>query len=180
MGAGREELVRTARIFGIDPGYGRCGWGAVETNGSQLRLLACGVIETPAGEPLSRRLAALHHELARLLAQYRPGEAAVEELFFAKNVKTAIAVGQARGVVLLACAQAGVELAEYKPAEIKLAVSGYGAAAKTQVQHMVRLLLAMPEVPRLDDASDALAVAICHAHSRGLRALTDSRKGEGA
>lgn len=143
-------------------------------------MQAFGVIETPAGEPLPDRLLALYRGLADLLERYTPDEAVLEELFFSKNVKTAIAVGQARGVALLACAQAGVTLAEYKPGEVKLAVSGYGSAAKGQVQHMVQVLLAMPSPPRQDDAADALAVAICHAHSRGLRVLTANPQNDGS
>ncbi|MCK5219773.1 crossover junction endodeoxyribonuclease RuvC, partial [bacterium] len=105
------------------------------------------------------------------IRQYAPDEAAVEELFFSRNVKTAVDVGQARGVVILTCAQAEIEIAEYKPVEIKMAVTGYGAAPKTQIQSMVKMLLGLKTVPRPDDAADALAVAICHAHSRASRKL---------
>jgi len=161
--------------LGIDPGYGRCGWGVLDVVGNRLLQQAHGVVETPKGETLPRRLAILYAELQRIIRCYEPDEIAMEQLFFSKNVKTAIDVGQARGVAVLACAQAEVALAEYKPNEIKLAVSGYGAATKTQVEHMVRILLTLKDAPKLDDATDALAVAICHAHSRNLKKLADCR-----
>ena len=160
-------MVNTPRvILGVDPGYGRCGWGVLECRGNSLRQLGCGVIETPAGKPLPGRLLQLYEALEAVIRQYAPTEAAVEELFFVKNIKTGISVGQARGVLILACAQAGLAIAEYKPVEIKLAVTGYGAAAKAQVQKMVQTLLRTGVLTVLDDAIDALAVAICHAHTR--------------
>jgi crossover junction endodeoxyribonuclease RuvC len=152
-------------ILGVDPGYGRCGWGVVECRGNSLHSLGCGVIETPAGRPLPGRLLQLHDELEGVIRRFTPTEAAMEELFFSKNVKTGISVGQARGVLILACIRAGLDVAEYKPVEIKLAVTGYGAAAKGQVQKMVQTLLRTGVLAVLDDAIDALAVAICHAHS---------------
>jgi crossover junction endodeoxyribonuclease RuvC len=159
-------------ILGVDPGYGRCGWGIVECRGNSLHALGCGVIETPAGQPMPRRLLQLHEEIEVVISRYAPAESAVEELFFAKNVKTGINVGQARGVLILACARAGLPVAEYKPVEIKLAVTGYGAAAKGQVQKMVQTLLRTGTLTVLDDAIDALAVAICHAHTcRGQELL---------
>jgi crossover junction endodeoxyribonuclease RuvC len=164
-------LVSGVRILGIDPGFGRCGWGIVDLQGSHLHYQACGVIQTPKGLPLPQRLEALHSELEQILRDYAPAETAVEELFFAKNVKTAIDVGQARGVIVLTCAEAGLPVMEYKPAEIKLAVSGYGAATKPQIQQMVRVLLSLKDPLRFDDAADALAVAICHAHARNWRKL---------
>lgn len=163
--------MKPVRLLGIDPGYGRCGWGVIDLAGNQLRHCASGVIETPKTDELPRRLAALHAGLRRVIAEYAPDETAVEELFFAKNVKTAIQVGQARGVVVLTCAEAGLPVAEYKPAEIKQAVSGYGAATKPQIERMVCVLLALAAPPALDDATDALAVAICHAHCRRMKNL---------
>ncbi len=153
-------------ILGIDPGFGRCGWGVVEILGNRLHSLGCGVIETPAGHPLPERLMMLYAELEKVIKAYSPREAGVEQLFFSKNVKTGIDVGQARGVIVLACAQAGIQVAEYKPVEIKMAVTGYGAATKVQVQKMVETLLNVKGLSVLDDAYDALAVAVCHAHSR--------------
>lgn len=138
--------------------------------GNRLQFQKCGVIETPGSRSMPQRLALLHRELLQLLHSHAPDETAVEQLFFAKNVKTAIDVGQARGVILLTCEEAGLPVAEYKPSVIKQAVSGYGAAGKTQVERMVKVLLALKSAPRLDDATDALAAAICHAHCRGLQA----------
>ncbi len=170
MGPRREKLVSSGvPILGVDPGYGRCGWGIVEMLGNRLRTCGCGVIETSARVPFTERLTVLHAELQEVIRRHGPGEAAVEQLYFAKNVKTAIDVGQARGVVILTCAEAGLAIAEYKPVEIKLAVTGYGAATKDQVQRMLRMLLGSQPLPKLDDASDALAAAVCHAHSRALK-----------
>jgi crossover junction endodeoxyribonuclease RuvC len=151
--------------LGVDPGYGRCGWGVLECRGNSLHSLGCGVISTPAGKPMPERLLELYAALEAVIRQYAPTEAAMEELFFSKNIKTGITVGQARGVLILACARAGLNVAEYKPVEIKLAVTGFGAAAKGQVQKMVQTLLRTGALKVLDDAIDALAVAICHAHS---------------
>ena len=164
-------MSKSLTILGIDPGYGRCGWGLIEIDRNSLHSLGYGVIETTARESFPRRLFLLHEQIRKIIRQYAPDEAAVEELFFSRNVKTAVDVGQARGVVILTCAQAEIEIAEYKPVEIKMAVTGYGAAPKTQIQSMVKMLLGLKTVPRPDDAADALAVAICHAHSRASRKL---------
>jgi crossover junction endodeoxyribonuclease RuvC len=129
-------------------------------------MVDCGVIETPAGQPFPARLMDLHGALLRVMQTHAPQEAGIEQLFFAKNIKTGIDVGQARGVAVLACAQSGLKIAEYKPVEIKQAVTGYGAATKPQVQKMVQTLLNVKTLSAGDDAVDALAVAICHAHSR--------------
>jgi crossover junction endodeoxyribonuclease RuvC len=153
-------------ILGIDPGYGRCGWGVIEVLGNRLSAVECGVVETPSGQPLPERLVILFQELNEVIRRHAPTEVAIEELFFSKNVKTGIDVGQARGVTVLVCAQNGLKVAEYKPVEIKLAVTGYGAATKSQVQKMVQTLLNVRDLSARDDAFDALAVAICHAHSR--------------
>lgn len=150
-------------ILGIDPGTAIVGYGLVEAGGGCLRALAYGCIRTPAGEETCRRLATIYTGVRELITQQRPATLAIEELFFNKNSKTALAVGQARGVILLAAAHAGLPVAEYTPLEVKQAVAGFGRAPKEQVQRMVQALLALPEKPRPDDVADALAVAICHA-----------------
>ncbi len=164
-------MSKALSVLGIDPGYGRCGWGLVEVEHNRLQSRGYGVIETSSRESFPRRLFLLHEQIRKIIRQYAPDESAVEELFFSRNVKTAIDVGQARGVVILTCEQAEIEIAEYKPVEVKMAVTGYGAASKTQIQSMVKMLLGLKKAPRLDDAADALAVAICHAHSRTQRKL---------
>ncbi len=155
------------RILGIDPGFGRMGYAVVTTVGNKLRLLVCDATITPTGQDYPLRLQLLYEELSVVIARYHPQEAAVEKLFFGKNVTTAIGVAQARGVALLTLVQSGLIIAEYTPAEVKLAVTGYGAARKEQVGYMVRQLLNLPTVPRPDDAADAAAIAICHAHIIG-------------
>ncbi len=152
-------------ILGIDPGYGRVGYAVVETQGSALRLLACDTIITPKGLAYPERLQQVYEQLREVIARYRPQEAAIEKLFFGKNAPTAIAVAQARGVALLAIAQTGLSVAEYAPSEVKLAVTGYGAATKGQVGEMVRILLHLSSIPRPDDSADAAAIAICHAQT---------------
>jgi crossover junction endodeoxyribonuclease RuvC len=159
------------KIFGIDPGSVRTGYGCVETDGSRHRLVTCGVLSAPAGASLPEKLHAIHLGLGRLLATAGPDAVAIENLFHARNVRSALVLGHARGVAVLAAVEAGVPVAEYSPAEIKQAVAGYGRAEKSQMQHMVRLLLGLDAVPSPHDAADALAVAICHAHLRtGLAA----------
>jgi crossover junction endodeoxyribonuclease RuvC len=160
-------------VLGIDPGTAITGYGLVR-QGDELHLVACGVITTPAGMPLPDRLLRIHQELSALLHAYQPQAVAVEELFFSKNVRTAMSVGQARGVVLLAAAQAQTPIYEYKPSEVKQAVAGYGGAGKAQIQEMVRLLLALDAAPQPDDAADAVAIAICHLHSARLRDLANA------
>jgi crossover junction endodeoxyribonuclease RuvC len=153
--------------LGIDPGTATTGYGLVrDLPDGSLQLVTFGTFVTPAGSPAPARLTMLYHHLKEMLLLHRPDSAAVEKLFFQSNVKTALAVGQARGVVLLALAEAGLEIAEYTPNEVKQAVAGYGGADKRQVQEMVRVLLAMPEIPKPDDAADALAIAITHLHTR--------------
>jgi crossover junction endodeoxyribonuclease RuvC len=159
------------RVVGIDPGTAITGYGVVEEAGSDLRSLAFGTIRTPAGQPLPGRLQSIYREIRSLAAEFKPEAAAVEELYFSSNVRTAMSVGQARGVTLLALVDSGLSVAEYSPLAIKQAVTGYGGADKAQMQEMVRLLLGLAEVPRPDDAADALAVAICHFHSARLLAL---------
>jgi crossover junction endodeoxyribonuclease RuvC len=153
-------------VLGIDPGTATTGFGLVRLReDGSLESVAYGTILTPSGMPAHQRLSMLFHQLSELLLLHRPDSCAVEKLFFQSNVKTAIAVGQARGVVLLAISEAGLELAEYTPNEVKQAVAGYGSAGKKQVQEMVRVLLGLPGIPRPDDASDALAIAITHLHT---------------
>lgn len=151
-------------VVGIDPGTATTGYGIVEEKGYGLEAITYGVVTTAPSLPLEQRLAQLFDALSTLIQRYKPDSAAVEQLFFQRNVRTAIAVGQARGVALLALAKAGLSVGEYSPLEVKQAVTGYGGADKNQVQHMVQLLLNLPEVPHPDDAADALAVAICHLH----------------
>ncbi|MBO9326670.1 MAG: crossover junction endodeoxyribonuclease RuvC [Roseiflexus sp.] len=157
--------MTATRTIGIDPGTARMGWGVVEEMDGVLRLVDCGVLTTPAELSQAERLLLLYNELHLLIEQYRPAAAAIEELFFGKNVNTALTVGQARGVVLLTLAQAGIPVYEYKPLQVKQALAGYGGADKRQMQEMVRLTLRLPAIPRPDDAADAVAVAICHTYA---------------
>jgi crossover junction endodeoxyribonuclease RuvC len=152
-------------VLGIDPGTARLGYGIVERQGSQLTMLDYGCLETVNDRPLEQRLFLIHEGIDDLIGTYRPEAVGVERLFFNKNVQTAMAVGQARGVVLLTAAQHGLPVLEYGPHEVKMAVTGYGRAPKDQVQRMVQLVLSMEQLPRPDDAADALAVAICTAHA---------------
>lgn len=159
-------------VLGIDPGIAITGYGLVqEGKDGSLEAVDHGVILTAAGTPLPQRLSQLYRSLQEIIQLYHPDSSAVEQLFFVRNVKTGIAVGQARGVALLALAQGQVAVAEYTPNEIKQAVSGYGKAEKIQIQEMVRLLLNLNELPQPDDAADALAVAICHLHSARMHDL---------
>ncbi len=152
-------------VLGIDPGTARLGYGVVAREGSALSMVGYGCLETTNDRPLEQRLLIIHAGLTELVLEHRPEAVGVERLFFNKNVQTAFAVGQARGVVLLVAAQFGLPVLEYGPHEVKLAVTGYGRAPKEQVQRMVQLVLSMAELPRPDDAADALAVAVCTAHA---------------
>jgi len=152
-------------VLGIDPGTAATGFGVLERSGSQLRAIDYGCIETPAGMDLSERLLLIHDAIGTLIDLHQPTLVAVERLFFNKNVQTAFSVGQARGAVLLTAAEHGIPVSESTPSEVKLAVTGYGKAPKAQVQRMVQALLGLGELPRPDDAADALAIAICTAHS---------------
>ncbi len=161
--------------LGIDPGTATTGYGLVrETQQGQLEAVKYGVILTPAGELPEKRLLYLYQQLKELILLHRPDTAAVEKLFFQRNVSTAISVGQARGVILLSLAEAGVPVTEYNPLDVKQAVAGYGGAEKGQVQQMVKALLDLEAIPRPDDAADALAIAICHLHSSRLLDLARS------
>lgn len=161
-------------VLGVDPGTAITGYGLVEDDGDTLSLVACGVVTTPAGMPLPLRLQHMYRALSEIVAAYRPTEAAVEELFFSRNARTALAVGQARGVVLLALADANLSISEYTPLQIKQAITGYGQASKQQVQEMVKLLLNLEATPEPDDAADAVAAAICHIHHRRLGGLVST------
>ena len=154
------------RVFGIDPGSERTGYGCVETDGSRHQLIASGAITALASDTFPARLARIHAELTRLLAECRPDSVAIENLFHASNARSALKLGHARGVAMLAAVQAGCEVAEYTPSEVKRAVVGYGRAEKAQVQQMVKVLLGLDHLPTPHDAADALAVAICHVHAR--------------
>ena len=153
------------RTFGIDPGSERTGYGCVETDGRRHRLVACGAIIAIPGDTFPHRLARIHRELAVQLATWRPDCVAIENLFHAKNARSALKLGHARGVAMLAAIEAGCDIVEYTPAEVKRAVVGYGRAEKQQVQQMIKLLLGLEKAPKPFDVSDALAVAICHLHS---------------
>jgi crossover junction endodeoxyribonuclease RuvC len=158
-------------VLGLDPGTAITGYGLIEDAGNRAVAVAYGTINTPADMALPQRLRHIYHDLGDLIRRYRPEVGAVEQLFFSRNVRTALAVGHARGVVLLALADAGLPVFEYTPLQVKQALSGYGRAGKPQIQEMVRLILELDAVPQPDDAADALAVAICHTHSARWAAL---------
>ncbi len=159
-------------VMGIDPGLASTGFGVVRVAGGRMSAVDGGVIESPAGMPTSERLAQIHHSLAELIGWHSPVAVALEELYFGKNVRSALAVGQARGVAMLAAAERDVACFDYTPQAVKMAVCGSGAAPKDQVQHMVGALLSLPRPPESDHAADALAVAICHAsHTRPSHAF---------
>ncbi len=158
--------------MGIDPGVASTGFGVVQVAGAKMSAVDGGIIEAAPGEPTEGRLARIHEAIAELLRRHEPVAVALEDVYFGKNVRSAIAVGQARGVVLLAAGQRGVPCFDYTPQAVKMAVCGSGAAAKKQVQRMVGTLLGLPQPPKSDHASDALAVAICHAgHTHPAQAL---------
>jgi crossover junction endodeoxyribonuclease RuvC len=163
------------RVLGIDPGTAITGYGVVEEGRGDAEPLAYGVIRTPSDHPLTKRLQSIYRAVHELALEWEPGAAAVEEIFFSRNARTAMSVGHARGVTLLALADAGLTVAEYTPLAIKQAITGYGNADKAQMQEMVRLLLGLQETPRPDDAADALAVAICHLHSARLLTLAPAQ-----
>ena len=164
------------RIFGIDPGSRRTGYGCVESDGTRHRLITCGAITAPPAAALAERLLAIHNGLVREIDATRPDCVAIESVFHALNVRSALTLGQARGVAVLAAVRAGLDVFEYTPASIKQAVVGYGRAEKTQMQQMVKLLLGLGAVPSPHDAADALAIAICHLHSAGPLAEPPARR----
>ena len=154
------------RILGIDPGYAIVGFGILEADRGQARLLRCGAINTPAGAPMPARLLRIQEDMETLIREFSPDVMAIEELLFNTNVTTGIGVAQARGVILAAAARLGVEIFEYTPSQVKIAVVGYGKAEKRQVMEMTRRILGLSAVPKPDDAADAVAIALCHARSR--------------
>ena len=157
------------RILGIDPGYAILGYGVIEMNGNRFKVLDYGAVTTEAKMEMPDRLKVLYNSLMEVIIRHEPDVASIEELFFNTNAKTAILVGQARGVAVLACANSGLEIEEYTPLQIKQALVGYGRAEKKQVQTMVKTILNLKEVPKPDDTADALAAAVCHGHSAGSR-----------
>ena len=161
------------RIMGIDPGVATIGFGVVDADRGRQQLVRYGVITTPAGIPLSSRLYQIYQDMSELIGLFHPDEVAVEELFFTKNITTGIAVAHGRGVLLLELERAGVPVYEYTPMQVKQAVAGYGKAEKRQVMAMTARLLKMKEIPRPDDAADALALAICHARAATSLLNTD-------
>ena len=157
------------KILGIDPGYAILGWGVIEKKGSSFIPIAYGSLETDKDMPMPERLKVLYSGLMEIIAEYEPEEASVEELYFNNNAKTAIFVGQARGVALLACINSGVDLFEYTPLQIKTAMTGFGRAEKKQIQSMVKMILNLDSIPKPDDTADALAAAICHGYSGEMK-----------
>ena len=166
------DIAGTRIALGIDPGTAIVGYAVVTARGDELSMIACNVITTPARMPLAERLQLIYQGLVEIIGRYSPQEAAMEDLFFAKNARTAMTVGQARGVAMLALANGGLSISEYTPKQVKQAVTGYGDARKEQVGEMVRILLKLSSIPRPDDAADAAAVAICHLNTASI--LTSS------
>lgn len=158
------------RILGIDPGTARLGYGLIDYNktNKKVTMLKYGCLTTPSGMPAADRLHQLYHELRDIIKKEKPDKVAVEELFFFKNLKTAIKVAEARGVILLAARESKVEISEHTPLEVKLAIVGYGRADKSQIQKMVKVLLQLDKIPKSDDAADALAVALTSAYTKKL------------
>lgn len=152
-------------ILGVDPGYAITGYGVIEYIGNHFKLLDCGAIETKAGVPMPKRLLKIYDDMSILVDKYKPDAMAIEELFYHSNAKTVIGVAQGRGNVLTVAAKKGIDIYEYTPLQVKQAVVGYGRADKKQVQTMVKALMNLQSIPKLDDTTDAMAIAICHAHS---------------
>jgi crossover junction endodeoxyribonuclease RuvC len=168
-------------VMGIDPGVASTGFGVVRAAGGKMSAVDGGVIEAPPGEAAAQRLARIHQEVEQLLGWHEPAALALEDVYFGKNVRSAIGVGQARGVVMLAATRRGIACFDYTPQAVKMAVCGTGAAAKKQVQRMVETLLGLPQPPESDHAADALAVAICHAaHAQAARHLAGQLSGVGS
>lgn len=155
-------------VLGVDPGIAITGYGLVEEDNGSLKTIDYGVVTTPPNMKMSDRLIKIYDSVSHIISLYKPDAVAVEELFFNKNVKTALIVGHARGVAILAAAKKGIPIYEYTPLQVKQAVVGYGRAEKNQVQQMVKLLLRLKEIPKPDDAADALAVSVCHIHCAGM------------
>ena len=173
------------RVFGIDPGSGRTGYGCIDSDGARLRFVACGAIAAAPGDGLPEKLSRIHASLKSLLDLHRPDCVAIENLFHAKHARSALILGHARGVAMLAAVDAGLPVIEYSPAEVKVAVVGYGRAEKTQMQQMVKMLLGLDAAPSPHDAADALALAICHLHTATslvsrAKAINKTRGGKAA
>ncbi len=157
------------RILGIDPGYAILGWGVIDMKGNHFKVVDYGAVTTDSKMEMPDRLKVLYNSLMDIITEYEPDVASIEELFFNTNAKTAILVGQARGVAVLACANSGLDIEEYTPLQIKQGLVGYGRAEKKQVQLMVKTILNLKEIPKPDDTADALAAAVCHGHAAGSR-----------
>jgi crossover junction endodeoxyribonuclease RuvC len=157
------------KVFGIDPGSARTGYGCVQSDGTRHRLIACGAIRMARSDPFPQKLKTIYTQLGLLLAEHRPDCVAIENLFHAANARSALRLGHARGVAMLAAVEAALPIVEYTPAEVKQSIVGYGRAEKAQVQSMITLLLGLPGPPSTFDASDALAIALCHLHKMNLR-----------
>jgi crossover junction endodeoxyribonuclease RuvC len=160
------------KILGIDPGIGRCGWGVIEAQGSKFRVIGYGCIETSPKKEISKRLEEVYDEVSKIIKKYSPNALSIEELFFNTNAKTAFVVGQARGVILLAASQKSLEIAIYTPLQVKMSITGYGRAEKDQVGQMVKVLLKLKSIPKPDDTTDALAIALTHAFSTKMAKLS--------
>lgn len=160
------------RILGIDPGIGRCGWAVIEENKGKFTALSYGCLETSPKKEVAKRLQEIHEEILRIIKTYSPDCLSIEELFFNNNAKTAFVVGQARGVILLAAAEKNLSIAIYTPLQVKIAVTGYGRAEKSQIGQMVKTILMLKEIPRPDDTSDALAVALTHGFSARIAKIS--------
>ncbi|GAE87053.1 crossover junction endodeoxyribonuclease RuvC [Acetivibrio straminisolvens] len=156
-------------IMGIDPGFAITGYGIVKYEGNRFTPVDYGAITTESSMELPKRLLILHNDLMEIIEKYKPAAISIEELFFNKNIKTALAVGHGRGVAVLAAAQSGIDVFEYTPIQVKQSIVGYGRAEKAQVQQMVKAILNLPAIPKPDDVADALAVAVCHAHSYKMK-----------
>lgn len=175
-----DGRVKPRSVLGVDPGTALMGFAVISQDGDRLRLLTCGVLETPSTLPLADRLARLYDGLLRVIDEFSPTELAVEELFFNRNVRSALSVGQARGVALLAAAHRGLAVHSYTPLQVKESITGFGRARKGQIQEMVRILLDLSAVPRPDDAADAAALALCHLNSAAGRELYERLQRPGA
>lgn len=163
------------RILGIDPGTATTGWGVVEAQGAKLKAQSCGCILTPAKQNQAKRLAHIYSELSTIIKKTKPDILAIEKLFFINNIKTAMTVGEARGVCLLVAEQNKIPIFEYTPLQVKQSLTGYGKAEKKQIQMMVKSILKLKEIPKPDDMADALAIAITHAHGCGINGLREKK-----
>lgn len=169
---GRAQMI----ILGIDPGFAITGYGVVKYEGNKFSAIDYGAITTESSMELPKRLLHLHDLLRELILRHKPDAISIEELFFNKNIKTALTVGHGRGVAVLAAAESGIDVFEYTPLQVKQSVVGYGRAEKAQVQQMVKIILNLPQIPKPDDVADALAIAVCHGHSYRMSSLTNTSK----